>query len=113
MAKTKTEERKKEKKEKKRSDSEGVSKPKKDKKEKKSSDASLSKALTDHLDDLANEDDAVVSDPTGSTVAMVDVQGDGSAKKPLLAAMVPFANPLSDEKQGKKVLKGVKKCECY
>ncbi|KAL8866097.1 MAG: hypothetical protein Q9174_006495, partial [Haloplaca sp. 1 TL-2023] len=29
--------------------------------------------------------------------------------KPLLGALVPFANPLADEKTGKKVLKGVKK----
>lgn len=31
----------------------------------------------------------------------------------LQSALVPFANPLVDDKAGKKVLKGVKKCMCF
>ena len=105
MAKEKSEERKKEKKDKKRSESDGVSKPsKKDKKEKKASEATLTKALSEHLETVAD-----ITGDGDQPIAAVDVAGAGV--KPLLAALVPFANPLADEKVGKKVLKGVKKCK--
>ena len=103
MAKEKSEERKKEKKDKKRSETDGVSKPKKEKKEKKSESPALSKALTEQLD--------TITGAGNQPIALIDVSGDSGAGKPLLAALVPFANPLADDKQGKKVLKGVKKCE--
>ncbi|KAL9578268.1 MAG: hypothetical protein Q9203_007158 [Teloschistes exilis] len=46
------------------------------------------------------------------TVVVKDEKGDLEVKikqKPLIGALVPFANPLADEKVGKKVLKSVKK----
>ena len=107
MAKEKSadkEERKKEKKEK-RSERDGVHKSsKKDKKEKKISsaaeDANVTTALLNHLE----------AEKPGSVVVKED--GDLQVKvksAPLLGALVPFANPLADEKVGKKVLKSIKK----
>ncbi|KAI4104787.1 MAG: hypothetical protein L6R37_003060 [Teloschistes peruensis] len=46
------------------------------------------------------------------TLVVKDEKGDLEIKikqKPLIGALVPFANPLADEKVGKKVLKSVKK----
>lgn len=83
---------KKEKKDKKRSD-DGVKKEKKEKKSRKSLDVS------EHV--AVDEDGDVVID---ESVAQI-VTGDAV---PTLA-LVPFANPLADDKNGKKVLKTVKK----
>lgn len=106
MAKEKSaekEERKKEKKEK-RSERDGVHKSKKDRKEKKVSaaaeDANVTTALLNHLE----------TEKAGSVAVKED--GDLQVKvksAPLLGALVPFANPLADEKVGKKVLKSIKK----
>ena len=106
MAKEKSaekEERKKEKKEK-RSERDGVHKSKKDKKEKKVSaapeHANVTTALLNHLE----------TEKPGSVAVKED--GDLQVKVksvPLLGALVPFANPLADEKVGKKVLKSIKK----
>jgi H/ACA ribonucleoprotein complex subunit 2 len=100
---TEKEERRSEKKEKKekRSEKDGVHKSKKDKKEKKTAPA--------------------VAEDTDPTQTLLDVLTNGDSKHkeadieekvkapPLLGALVPFANPLADEKVGKKVLKSVKK----
>lgn len=84
---------KKEKKDKKRSD-DGVKKEKKDKKSRKSLDVSEIVAVDADGDVVVDE-----------SVAQI-VSTDGAA--PTLA-LVPFANPLADDKNGKKVLKTVKK----
>ena len=48
---------------------------------------------------------------TSQRVGVQDQVGDPSAVKvaPPLGALVPFANPMADDKVGRKVLKGVKK----
>ena len=105
-------ERKKEKKEKKdkkekkekRSDKDGVHKSKKDKKEKKIVKA----AEEDHVvTALFNN---IESEIPGSIAKKENEEIKITLKHaPLLGALVPFANPLADEKVGKKVLKSVKK----
>jgi H/ACA ribonucleoprotein complex subunit 2 len=103
---------KKEKKEKKNKHTEdGVSKPKSDKKEKKSkgksegvvqqistaASALVPSALNGRAEDHDDEDDG---DAMEVDAPVRDVPDD---------ALVPFANPLADEKQTKKLLKGVKR----
>ena len=97
---------KKEKKEKKekRSEKEGVHKNKKDKKEKNlvvaAEEANITTGLLNDIEEKK----------PGSVV--VKENGDVEVKiksTPLLGALVPFANPLADDKIGKKVLKSVKK----
>lgn len=99
MAKEKSADKvsKKDKKEK-RSEKDGVHKTsKKDKKDKKSSASTVdTDVLVEHLDNEA----AVNVTEAPSVLAAVP-----------LGAFVPFANPLADEKVGKKVLKSVKKGE--
>lgn len=97
MAKTENDIReKKEKKDKKRKaddDVEDVSAKKDKKKKRKSVDAEM-------------EDAPVVA----AEVVVKDADSDDENPSVLLGALVPFANPLADEKQQKKVLKTVKKC---
>lgn len=95
MAKDRSDKEKKEKKEKKRSETDGVHK--KSKKEKKNVDL-LEKAVEQELASRTPDADAVM------------VNGDGSEERPL-GALVPFANPLAEDKVAKKVLKSVKKGE--
>jgi hypothetical protein len=99
MAKTENDIReKKEKKDKKRKaddDVEDVSAKKDKKKKRKSVDADGDAVMdvpvaADEVKEEADEERAVMTVPVG--------------------ALVPFANPLADEKQQKKVLKAVKKC---
>jgi H/ACA ribonucleoprotein complex subunit 2 len=108
MAKDKSvdkEERRKEKKEKKekRSDTDGIHKSKKEKKSK-----------TDGTDATALLNKIAEAGP-GSVAANEDgdVKIVAADAKPLIGALVPFANPLADEKVGKKVLKSVKKGSFY
>ncbi|KAL1297287.1 hypothetical protein AAFC00_004842 [Neodothiora populina] len=91
MAKDRSE--KKEKKEKRKS----VDGVKKEKKEKRTSDAT---AILNAVEDVAVDADGDV---------VVDVEVDTAAATVPLGALVPFANPLCDDKAGKKVLKSVKK----
>lgn len=113
MAKDKSlskEERKAAKKEKLASESAGISKPKSDKKEKKEKKEKKAK-LAEKL--LANgEQDAavVVKKNDGEVVSDEEMENgtDGKAVR-LIGALVPFANPLADEKVAKKVFRGVKK----
>ena len=109
MAKEKSadkEERKKDKKasKEKRSETNGIHKPKKDKKEKKIAAAAEDTAVTTKLLNALEEE------KPGSVA--IKEEGDVEVKvkaAPLLGALVPFANPLAEEKTGKKLLKTVKK----
>ena len=110
MAKEKSvdkEERKKEKKvtKEKRSEVDGVHKSKKDKKadKKKGAAAEDAEITTKLLNTLENE-------KPGSIAIKEDGEIEVKIKSaPILGALVPFANPLADDKVGKKVLKSVKK----
>ncbi|KAL2006676.1 hypothetical protein VTN00DRAFT_9344 [Thermoascus crustaceus] len=106
MAKDKAnKEKKREKKEKKRSETDGVHKSKKDKKS-VLSDA-VEKELTDKvLEGLEKAD-------TKEVVVNGDVEATPAEQKEVesrpVGALVPFANPLVEDKTAKKVLKTVKK----
>jgi H/ACA ribonucleoprotein complex subunit 2 len=99
MAKDKSEKVKKEKKEK-RSETEGVKKPKKEKKSKLNGD-NIAAALEETL---------VQSEaPVVETKVIVTKESNGEPAMKPVGALVPFANPLADDKVAKKVLKSVKK----
>ena len=118
MAKEKStdkEERRKEKKaaKEKRSETDGIHKSKKDRKEKKEKKEKKTKqpepvpAAAEVTTELLN---ALEAEKPGSVAIKED--GDLTVKVksvPLVGALVPFANPLADEKVGKKVLKSVRK----
>jgi H/ACA ribonucleoprotein complex subunit 2 len=98
MAKEKSEKRDKKEKKEKRSDADGVKKSKKEKKSKLNGDnvAAAFEEVTKVEADVETKD-LVVKEGSGEVVL-----------KPV-GALVPFANPLADEKVTKKVLKSVKK----
>lgn len=105
MAKDKVEKKDKREKKEKRSEKEGVHKSKKDKKEKKDKTA-LADAVEQELTAkvLDGIDNAVAAEATADVEAEVmdvDVRPIG--------ALVPFAQPLVEDKSAKKVLKSVKK----
>ena len=112
MAKEKSadkDQRKKEKKatKEKRSDIEGIHKSKKDKKDKKEKRAA---ATAEDIEATTKLLSAIEEGKPGSVVIKEDGELQVKIKGvPLLGALVPFANPLADEKIAKKVLKGVKK----
>ena len=92
----------------KRSETDGVHKSKSDKKEKKekkiatsASDAEVTTKLLNTLEEV-QPGSAAVKEQNGDVKVKVKVEA-------LLGALVPFANPLADEKTGKRVLKSVKK----
>ena len=92
----------------KRSETDGVHKSKSDKKEKKEKKTAAAASDVEVTTKLLN---AIEENKPGS-VAVREENGDVQVKvktEPLLGALVPFANPLADEKVGKKVLKSVKK----
>lgn len=93
---------KKEKKEKRRSETDGVHKPKKEKKEKKLSENAEKELTAQVLEGLEKQADDVV---VNGTVEVVEV---ATETKPI-GALVPFANPLAEDKTAKKVFKTVKK----
>ncbi len=99
MAKDKTEKVQKEKKEK-RSETDGVKKSKKDKKSKLNGD-NVAAALEETL--------AQSVAPVVETKAIVVKESNGELAVKPVGALVPFANPLADDKVAKKVLKSVKK----
>lgn len=91
----------------KRSETDGVHKSKSEKREKKEKKTAVAASDADVTIKLLN---TLEETKPGSVV----VKEDGNVKvkvkmEPLLGALVPFANPLADEKVGKKVLKSVKK----
>ena len=103
---TDKEERRREKKEKKekRSDTDGVHKSKKVKKDKK--------IIVDVEGDIAGSDAPEPMEEDKPITKAGEENGEIHTTvkaAPLLGALVPFANPLADEKVGRKVLKGVKK----
>jgi H/ACA ribonucleoprotein complex subunit 2 len=101
MGKDKSE--KKEKKEK-RSEKDGVKKSKKDKK---------SKLSDENLVAAFEEATKEVEKPVVETKALVVQESSGEVVVKPVGALVPFANPLADEKVTKKVLKTVKKGTNY
>jgi H/ACA ribonucleoprotein complex subunit 2 len=99
MGKDKSEKKdKKEKKEKKRSETDGVHKSKKEKKEKKLSEVAEKELTAQVLEGLEQKDAA-------EEVVAVN----GEVTETPIGALVPFANPLAEDKTAKKVFKTVKK----
>lgn len=100
-------------KEKKRSDADGVHKSKDSKREKKKERAALAEKVANAIENgaVVVEEKGVVDDVVKSDVE--DDDDDEKKKKKVLmrpvGALVPFANPLADEKVAKKVFRGVKK----
>jgi H/ACA ribonucleoprotein complex subunit 2 len=100
MSKDKSEKRDKKEKKEKRSESDGVKKPKKDKK---------SKLNVDNITAAFEEATKDVEAPVVETKALAVTESSGEAVAKPVGALVPFANPLADDKVAKKVLKSVKK----
>ena len=113
MAKERSEERearRKEKKDRKEKSKEsatgtnGVKKPEKERKHKETKPVDVDIA-TKLLNDLNSEKSELAAIKENEKPEI------NTKAPPLIGALVPFANPLADEKQQKKVLKGVKKCK--
>lgn len=102
MGKDKVEKKDRAEKKEKRAEKDGVHKVKKEKKEKKDKTA-LVDAVEKEIDSEAMEG----LEPT-SAVVKAEVEVDAVVAVPV-GALVPFANPLVEDKQAKKVLKSVKK----
>ena len=102
MGKDRSEKKDKKEKKEKRSESDGVKKSKKEKKSKLNGD-NIAAAVEEVSKPVEAEVEIAVKE-----LIVVDIEGTGAAPKPV-GALVPFANPLADEKVTKKVLKGVKK----
>jgi len=102
MAKDKSEKVEKVKKEKKekRSETDGVKKSKKEKKSKLNGD-NIATAFEEKL--------AQSEAPVVETKTLVVKESNGELAVKPVGALVPFANPLADDKVAKKVLKSVKK----
>lgn len=110
MGKDKVEKEKKraEKKEK-RSEKDGVSKPKKEKKDKKDKAAladAVEKQITSQVIDGLEQ--TIPTNVVAKGEVDVDIVDAPAGDRPI-GAVVPFANPLVEDKQAKKVLKSVKK----
>lgn len=93
----------------KRAETDGVHKSKTDRKDKKEKKIAAEAEDVEMTTELLN----TLEDAKPGSVA---IKEDGDVKimlknTPLVGALVPFANPLADEKVGKKVLKSVKKGE--
>ena len=95
----------------------GVHKSKSDKKDTKDKKEKKEKIEERNADEAADIDMTTkllneIEDTKPGSLAIKEDTGDLQIKvktAPLLGALVPFANPLADEKAGKKVLKSVKK----
>lgn len=103
----------------------GISKSKTDKKDKKEKKEKKAKAVEKLLEEVEKPDgksekkkkaiDGTNVDASGDAVSededvVMDTAATTKAVRPI-GALVPFANPLADEKVGKKVFRGVKKGE--
>ena len=100
MGKDKSEKKEKKEKKEKRAEKDGVKKSKKDKKS-KLSDENLAAAFEEATKE--------VETPAVETEALIVKDTSGEFVVKPVGALVPFANPLADEKVAKKVLKSVKK----
>lgn len=100
MGKDKSDKHEKKEKKEKRSETNGVKKSKKDKKS-KLSDENINAALKEAIE--------TESAPVVETKISAAVDSTGEVVIKPVGALVPFANPLADEKATKKVLKSVKK----
>lgn len=94
----------------KRADTDGVHKLKSDKKDKKDKKEKKIAAEAEDVEMTTELLNSLEDTKPGS----VAIKEDGDVKivlknTPLVGALVPFANPLADEKIGKKVLKSIKK----
>lgn len=108
MAKDKSDrERKKEKKEKKRSETDGVHK--KSKKDKKKDTSLLAEAVEKELTTKVLEHLEKPDAEPAPTVTAAETTSKKPAPERIVGALVPFANPLAQDKVAKKVLKSVKK----
>ncbi|KAF2138866.1 uncharacterized protein K452DRAFT_255791 [Aplosporella prunicola CBS 121167] len=107
MAKDKDVKVKKDKKEK-RSETDGVKKSKKDKKEKKQQPEHVAEALLASLSDTASGAEASKAVAIASR-PKADDSDDEQTEQVIRGALVPFANPLADDKTTKKIFKSVKK----
>jgi hypothetical protein len=99
MGKEKSEKRDKKEKKEKRSEVDGVKKSKKEKKSKLNGDNVAA----------AFEEVVTKEEPAVETKELVVKESSGEVVLKPVGALVPFANPLADEKVTKKVLKSVKK----
>ena len=103
----------------KRSETDGVHKSKSDKLEKKEKKEKEKKEKKEKKTAAAAPDAEVttkllntIEETKPGSVVVKEANGDVKVKvkaESLLGALVPFANPLADEKAGKKVLKSVRK----
>lgn len=100
MGKDKSDKKEKKEKKEKRSESDGVKKPKKEKKSKLNGDN-----VAAAFEEATKQSPAPVVEV--KALAVEDTSGEVILKP--IGALVPFANPLADEKVTKKVLKSVKK----
>ncbi|KXG49163.1 Ribosomal protein L7Ae/L30e/S12e/Gadd45 [Penicillium griseofulvum] len=100
MGKDKVEKKDRAEKKEKRAEKDGVHKVKKEKKEKKDKTALV--------DAVEKEIDTEAMEGLEQTNAVVKDEAEVDAVRPV-GALVPFANPLVEDKQAKKVLKSVKK----
>lgn len=113
MAKDKADkEKKREKKEKKRSETDGVHKSKKDKKKSKLSEA-VEKELTDKVLEELEKADANKEKEVVANGDVEETPAEKEAEARPVGALVPFANPLVEDKVAKKVLKSVKKGKVF
>lgn len=103
MGKDKVEKKDRAEKKEKRAEKDGVHKVKKEKKEKKDKTA-----LVDAVEKEMVSEAMEGLEQTGAVVVKGEVEVDAAVERPI-GALVPFANPLVEDKQAKKVLKSVKK----
>ena len=100
---------KEEKKKKKRSEDDGVHKSdKKDKKDKKAKREALAEKALNEIQTTARPKEAAQSDDEEEEMLAETSSKQQVPVRPV-GALVPFANPLADEKVAKKVFKSVKK----
>jgi H/ACA ribonucleoprotein complex subunit 2 len=103
MGKDKSEKKDKKEKKEKRAEVDGVKKVKKEKKDKSSKEKS-DKAVDAILKEAKKAEEAIINGTKGG-----DEDEEAELKVIPKEALVPFANPLADEKQTKKTLKAVKR----
>ena len=98
-------EKKREKKEKKRSETDGIHKHKKEKKNSSNLSDTVEKELTTKVLDGLEKIEALEKAVNGNTT---EIEAKKMESRPV-GALVPFANPLAEDKVAKKILKNVKK----